>query len=228
MRDERVNRPGRIRSHNNSCSLRAASVWLVGRCDPVTAQTLPTQQYGAPTQQYSVAPPPLVGGLPPAGGGTAGGPGAGPGAPPLYPPPGAGALPSGSGTLSLGDWLFTPTLGFYTLYNSNIYSSATSPLAAPAFTIAPSLLAEYNAGLYDTKIYGNISSSIYPTLDPSNNTLNAQVGFTQIYTPLPDLAFTLQGNAAHATTLAGHNKLAPDAYNLASEPAPAGCWGRRR
>src|SRR5208282_309577 len=92
-------------------------------------------------------------------------------APPLS-PPATGPLPTGSGTLSLGQWLLTPTLGLYTLYNSNIYSSPTSQLSGPAFHINPVLNADYNTGIYDTKLNAYIDSTIYPTLDYINNTFN--------------------------------------------------------
>ena len=63
----------------------------------------------------------------------------------------------------------------------------------------PSLLADYNTGIYETSIYGNIASKIYPTLDLSNDTFNRQAGILQKYSPLPDLLFTAQGNYAHST-----------------------------
>ena len=63
----------------------------------------------------------------------------------------------------------------------------------------PSLLADFNTGIYETSIYGNIDSAIYPTLDSSNDTFNRQAGILQKYSPLPDLLFTAQGNYAHST-----------------------------
>ena len=63
----------------------------------------------------------------------------------------------------------------------------------------PSLLADFNTGIYETSIYGNIDSEIYPTLNSSNDTFNRQAGILQKYSPLPDLLFTAQGNYAHST-----------------------------
>jgi Putative beta-barrel porin 2 len=122
----------------------------------------------------------------------------GPMAPPLYPPV-VGALPSGAGALSLGPWLLTPTLGLSTLYDSNIYSSVTNPVSGPGFNIVPNLLADYNTGIFDTQLYANINSTIYPTLTPLNDTFNWQVGAVEKYSPLRDLVFTVQGNYAHST-----------------------------
>ena len=141
-------------------------------------------------------------------------------APPLYPPV-VGALPSGSGALSLGPFLLSPTLGVYTSYNSNIYSSVTNPLSGPGFIFVPTLLADYNTGLFDTQLYGNINSTIYPTLNPLNNTFNWQGGFTEKYSPLRDLVFTVQGNVAHSTNaLATTSSLPTPITSPATPPIP--------
>ena len=63
----------------------------------------------------------------------------------------------------------------------------------------PNLLADFNTGIYETSIYGNIDSKIYPTLNLSNDTFNRQAGILQKYSPLPDLLFTAQGNYAYST-----------------------------
>jgi hypothetical protein len=109
-------------------------------------------------------------------------------------------LPTGDQTLALGQWLVSGAVGVSTFYNSNIYQSSTPPiLQGPGFEIRPSLLADFNTGIYETSIYGNIDSRIYPTLDSSNDTFNRQAGILQKYSPLPDLLFTAQGNYAHST-----------------------------
>ena len=131
-------------------------------------------------------------------------------------PPATGALPTGSGALSLGQWLLTPTLGLYTLYNSNIYSSPTSQLSGPAFHINPILNADYNTGIYDTKLNAYIDSMIYPTLDYINNTFNRGAGVTQTYSPLPDLVFTAQGNYAYSTLA----NVFPNSTPVVATPTP--------
>ena len=119
-------------------------------------------------------------------------------------------LPS-SGALSLGQWILTPTLGLYTLYNSNLYSNPTNPTAGPGFHFRPAITADYNTGIHDTQFYGNIDSKVYPTLNYTNNTFTRQAGVIEKYSPLPDLLFTLHGDYTHNT----------DAYVLQSSiPAP--------
>jgi hypothetical protein len=118
--------------------------------------------------------------------------------PPLIPPL-TSALPSGVGSLTLGQWLLTPTLGLYGLYDTNVHSNVTAPLSGPGFHIHPALLADFNTGIFDTSLYGNIDSVIYPTLDPANNTFDRQAGFIQKYSPLPDLVFSAQGDYTHTT-----------------------------
>ena len=86
-----------------------------------------------------------------------------------------------------GQWLISGAVGVSTFYDLNIYQSTTPPiLHGPGFDIKPSLLADYNTGIYETSIYGNIDSTIYPTLDLSNDTFNRQAGILQKYSPLPD------------------------------------------
>ena len=84
-------------------------------------------------------------------------------------------------------------------YDTNVHSSPTTPLSGPGFRFHPALDARYYTGFFDTHIYGNIDSSVYPTLDYHNNTFNKQAGFSEKYSPLPDLDFTVIGNYAHST-----------------------------
>lgn len=137
----------------------------------------------------------LIGG---GGYGGGGGGGAGVGEPPLTPPVTA-PLPTGQGMLSIGPFLLTPSLDTSTFYNSNIYSSTKNPLAAPGFEIRPSLLADWNTGIHDIKLYGNIDSDIYPTLPSINDTFNRQAGAINSYSPLPGLIFTGQFNYSHSS-----------------------------
>ena len=65
--------------------------------------------------------------------------------PPLYPPV-VRQLPDGAGTLSLGDWLLYPTLNFHSFYDTNIYSSPTSPISTAGVNFNPSLLAHMTPG----------------------------------------------------------------------------------
>ncbi len=115
--------------------------------------------------------------------------------PPLSPPVDR-QLPTGQGMLSIGPWLLSPALDISTFYNSNIYGSTTNRLSGPGFRINPSLLADWDTGIHDIKLYGNIDSAIYPTLNPVNDTFNRQAGVIDTYSPLTDLTFSAQGNYA--------------------------------
>jgi hypothetical protein len=203
------------------------TVCSAGYFSPAVAQAPPLQVY-TPTTQITAAAitGAITGPLQPLFGlAQATGLAPGPMAPPLNPPPPAGALPSGVGSLSLGNWLLTPTLGLNSLYSSNIYSSVTDPLSGPAFGIAPSLLADYNTGFFDTQLYGNINSSIYPTLNPLNNTFNWQGGFSEKYSPLPDLSFNLQGNVAHSTNAFATTSALPTPISSPANPGLPGAAG---
>lgn len=142
--------------------------------------------------------------------------------PPTGPPP--ALLPPAAGTLSLGQWLLTPTLGLYTLYDSNLYSSST-PVRGAGLHFHPALTAEYNTGIYDTQVYGNIDSIVYPTLDYHNNTFNRQAGIIQKYSPLPDLVFTAQADYTHNTQANVLTTSLPGPISAAGSPVPSGTAG---
>jgi len=144
--------------------------------------------------------------------------------PPLD-PPAVARLPGQGGALPVGEWLLTPTLGLTSLYNSNLYSSPTNPVKGPGLDIRPALTAEYNAGIYDTQLYGNIDSTIYPTLPDQNNTFNREAGFIQKYSPLPDLVFTAQGDYTHNTLAYAIVGSLPAPISSAGSPPPPGTAG---
>jgi hypothetical protein len=190
------------------------------QANPLITQT--NQLIGAITGVYTSPLQPLAGDV--TGLAQATGLASGPFAPPLNPPV-VGALPPGTGSLSLGNWLLTPVLGLSTFYNSNIYSSVTNPLSGPAFNAAPSLLAAYNTGFFDTQLYANMGSTIYPTLPPANNTFNWQGGFVEKYSPLRDLVFTLMGNVAHSTTAFATTSALPTPITSPANPGLPGAAG---
>jgi hypothetical protein len=148
----------------------------------------------------------------------------GPLEPPIGPPEEA-ALPSGVGQLSLGQWLLSPTLDVYSLYTSNLYSSPANALSGPGIHFHPSILADRNTGLFDTKFYGNIDSTVYPTLDYQNNTFNKQAGVIQSYSPLRDLVFTVQGDYTHNTLANVLNNSIPSPVISSASPVPPGANG---
>jgi hypothetical protein len=146
-----------------------------------------------------------------------------PTAPPLYPPE-VDQLPDGAGSLSFGQWLLSPSLGFYTLYDSNIYSSP-APLAGPGLHIHPSLLAVFDTGIYKTSLYGSVDSIFYPTLNSANNTFDRQAGFIQDWSPLRDLTFTAQGDYTHSTDAYAITNSLPNPLISPASPGLPGAAG---
>jgi Putative beta-barrel porin 2 len=143
--------------------------------------------------------------------------------PPLDPPQ-ERPLASGSGMLSVGQWLLSPTLDLYTLYDSNIQGSATNKLSGSGFRYDPALRAELDTGLYDTKIYGSFDGITYPT-QPGLNTFNRQAGASETYAPLRDLSFTTQIDYTHATNAAVTITSIPTPVVSPVNPAPEGAAG---
>jgi len=130
-----------------------------------------------------------------------------------------------SGVLSLDQWILTPTVGVYALYDSNIHTSATDPMSGPAFHFHPAILADYNSGIHDTQFYGNIDSTIYPTLNSTNNTFNKQAGVIEKYSPLPDLLFTVHGDYTHNTNTYVLQNSLPAPVTSPGTPPPPGAGG---
>jgi len=145
-----------------------------------------------------------------------------PGAPPLD-PPGERALASSSG-LSIGQWLLSPTLDLYTLYNTNIQSSPTIDLKSSGFHYHPALQAELDTGIYDTKLYGNFDSTLYPTQNELN-TFNRQAGAVETYAPLRDLTFTTHVDYTHNTIANVVITSIPAPITSPATPAPQGAAG---
>jgi hypothetical protein len=175
----------------------ALSLWLLANLSTANAQVTPEQQ--ATTAQ-------------------------GPDEPPLYAPVDA-PLASGASQLSVGQWLLFPTVDMYAAYDTNIHSSPVAPLSGPELHFHPSLLADLDTGIYDTKVYGNIDSQVYPTLDYHNNTFDRQAGVVETYSPLPDLDFTLQGDYSHHTNANVLTNSIPTPVTSEATPAQIGAGG---
>jgi hypothetical protein len=126
--------------------------------------------------------------------------------------------------LSIGQWLLSPTLDLFTLYDSNIQGSPTNKLSGSGFRYQPAFRAELDTGLYDTIIYGNFNSTIYPT-QSGLNTFNRQAGASQTYAPLRDLIFTTQIDYTHATNAAVTITSIPTPVISPANPAPEGAAG---
>ena len=127
--------------------------------------------------------------------------------------------------LSLDQWILSPTLAVYGLYDSNLYSSPTNPVRGPGLHIHPALSADYNTGIFETTLYGNIDSTIYPTLNFINNTFNRNAGVIQKYWPLRDLVFTVQGDYTHSTNANVLINSLPTPLGSPGSPPPPGAAG---
>jgi hypothetical protein len=59
-------------------------------------------------------------------------------------------------------------------------------------------VAEWTDGIHRTTLYGNYEQRFYPS-QSDLNVFNRNAGFTQSYSPLPDLKFSVQGDYTHLT-----------------------------
>lgn len=145
--------------------------------------------------------------------------------PPPLSPPTLRPLPDGTDTLTLGNWLLHPTLALTTLYDSNLYSSPTIPVKGAGFDIRPSILAVADSGIWQSSLYGNIDSKIYPFIDSTNNTLDRQAGFIERYEAMRDLTFTVQGDYSHRTNANVFINSVPGPIISPGTPATPGAAG---
>ena len=97
-----------------------------------------------------------------------------------------------------GDWLFFPTVRTYTAWSDNLFQRAVNPISAWSIGIAPALSAEWTNGIHTSLIYGNLDARTYPS-NSEFDVFDAQAGFIQKYSPLPDLNFAVQGDYTHRT-----------------------------
>jgi hypothetical protein len=147
-----------------------------------------------------------------------------PDVPPINPPT-LRQLSDGRGVLTLGDWLLYPTLTLTSSYDTNLYSSTTSPIAAAGFEINPSIVAKYDTGIWQTTLYGNLDTTQYPFNQSQNDTHNRQAGFTETYEAMRDLIFTVQGNYSHQSNASVFTPIIPTSVISPATPAPLGAAG---
>ena len=147
-----------------------------------------------------------------------------PDVPPINPPT-LRQLPDGHGQLTLGDWLLYPTLTLTSSYDTNLYSSATFPIAAAGFGINPSIVAKRDTGIWQTTLYGNLDTTQYPFNQSQNDTHNRQAGFTQTYEAMRDLIFTVQGNYSHQSNASVFTPIIPTSIISPATPAALGAAG---
>ncbi len=109
----------------------------------------------------------------------------------------SGALKCRSG-IPVGEWLLYPSIQLNSIYSDNLFLAPSSPLNAYSFGVNPSVTAQWSNGIHSSTIYANFNTQRYPT-DNLINTFDRQATFTESYSPLPDLTFTLLGDYSHAT-----------------------------
>ena len=187
--------------------LRTASDWMPGLAFGLALTACLVGNSGAALAQASTGQPQVGTGAP--------------SAPPLDPPVERALA---SGTLSIGQWLLSPTLDLYTLYNSNIQSSPVLDLKSSGFHYHPALQAEMDTGIYDTKLYGNVDSTLYPTQNELN-TFNRQAGVFETYAPLRDLTFSAHVDYTHNTNANVVITSIPAPITSPATPAPQGAAG---
>jgi hypothetical protein len=112
--------------------------------------------------------------------------------------PSAGVLSTPSDVLSYGGWLFYPEITVYAVGTDNLFQTPTSPISVGGVGYIPKLVTEWTDGMYRTTLYGNYEQRFYPS-QSDLNVFNRNAGFTQSYSPLPDLKFSVQGDYTHLT-----------------------------
>jgi Putative beta-barrel porin 2 len=114
----------------------------------------------------------------------------------------AGQLPPVGNAIPVGSWLLYPTLNLFSQYSDNYFLSPTAKISGIGFGITPAMTAQWTDGIHSTTLYGNFQGIQYPTA-PEINTTDGEATFTQRYSPLPDLSFSVSGDYTHRTIAPG-------------------------
>ena len=102
--------------------------------------------------------------------------------------------------LDFADWLFYPTFSAGAIYNDNLFLTARNHVSAIGTRLHPALIAERDAGIHKTTIYGDADARLYPDLAAAN-AVDARAGFSHIWEAQRDLVIKLQGQYDHKTLL---------------------------
>jgi len=134
--------------------------------------------------------------------------------------PESNVLATPSDVLSHGGWLFYPEITAYAVGTDNLFQTPISPIGVGGVGYKPKLVAAWTDGIHTTTLYGNLDQRFYPT-HSDLNTFDRNGGFTQQYSPLPDLYFKLQGDYTHLTN-SGVVSAIPGALASPGPPPPGG------
>ena len=101
--------------------------------------------------------------------------------------------PKPDGGFPVGPFLIYPQFFIGTVYNDNVFATATSRLAAWGLQFTPSLMAVDDEGLHKTTLYFNGQLNAYPGTRPvsgsgeQNTQVTANVKLDHVWTPTPDV-----------------------------------------
>ena len=108
--------------------------------------------------------------------------------------------------MPVAGWMVYPALFVGTVFNDNLYNTATHRSSGFGVRLRPSFEADLDAGIHKSVVYLNADAQFYPghgqayrtyptfavLADPTSVT--GRVGFSHNYSPLPDLKFTITGD----------------------------------
>lgn len=96
-------------------------------------------------------------------------------------------------TLTVGNWLVSPSVFLGGFYDSNPNQNATGQASNFAGRVVPSIAAETGDGIHRSSFYGMMDARGYLETG-ANSTVAAHLDFTQQYQPLEDLTFTARAD----------------------------------
>ena len=102
--------------------------------------------------------------------------------------------------IDLADWMLYPTFSAGAVYNDNLFLTAKNRVSAFGTRLHSSLIAERDAGIHRTTIYGEADARLYPDLGAANS-VDARAGFLHRWEVQRDLVVKLQGQYDHTTVL---------------------------
>ena len=100
--------------------------------------------------------------------------------------------------IPIGEWLIYPSIRLYSEYSDNLFLAPSNGINGFGFGASPTINAQWTNGIHSTTIYANVDTVGYPT-HRQIDAFDRQATFTQKYSPLPDLTFSVLGDYRHQT-----------------------------
>jgi hypothetical protein len=110
--------------------------------------------------------------------------------------------------LSIGDFMFYPTITIGGTFDDNLVWSSRKPISATGFRVNPTIVAQRDTGIHKTTIYGELDARFYPNVR-DGDTVSGQAGLSHVWEVQRDLVVKTQVDYRRKTLHVGGVAMAP-------------------